>query len=87
MIYILVRFKEYGSGLVREIHGRFPLTDPWWSANLCIQKRHHQYQLISIRGYRLRDDDRVVEEKVLMLFLNDCKVPDDHRMALDEFLR
>ena len=87
MVYILVRFKEYGSGLVHEIHGRFPLTDPWWSATLRIQKHQHHHQLMAILGYRLRDDYRVAEEKVLMLFLKACGVADDHRIALDEFLQ
>jgi len=70
-MYISVTFKDYADGKLHHIEGIFPLSDPWWCATLFVSGRQRK-RLVGCRSFKLRNDEFVMKEKVVWLFVMAC---------------
>jgi len=56
---------------IHHIEGIFPLSDPWWSATLYLSGGQKK-RLVGCRSFKLRNDEFMMEERVVWLFLTAC---------------
>lgn len=62
------------------VSGKFWSTDPWWEVTLQVGNNSRKHKFAQgAPAYRLRSDEGVLREKLLMLFLGKCGVAEGHR--------
>lgn len=59
------------------------MVNPWWNVSMYVQGNH----LVGLPSYRIRRDEKVAEEGVVMLFLKDCNVEDNDRMVFQDYVK
>jgi len=72
---LTVQFIEHISGKESSVSGFFPFTDPWWSVTVRINRQRHS---VGSPSYKLRTDDAVAFQGIVLLFMKYCQVEPQH---------
>ncbi|KAI0223652.1 hypothetical protein LSAT2_025216 [Lamellibrachia satsuma] len=83
----IMLFHLYDSGEMIRVRGHFIVSDPWWAARMTVTKHSDFWELCGSAAYYLRQDERVVNDKVVPLFLTSCKVESEHLQMFIDSLR
>jgi len=87
LLFITVYFKEYKTGVIYDVVGRLQFYEPWWAATIRVQKNTSTMKrLVGTPSYRIRCDEDVMKDRVVLLLMKACNVHEQHIAAFAEFL-